>query len=214
MDQQVVRIKCPWCSSVLSVKMLPGIENKSVNCPVCKHKSPFTQFQQVTVGSTSQPRPQQPQRDDSTNYGGGIPPLGGGAPGAFGADKTAYGPSGGGTTELPPLADDRIGYLEVPSTGESFRLLPGRNIIGRKAKQSNANIQINTAEKMISREHFVIDVQSSPTKGNVHIISLAKEQVNPTFVGSNRLEYKDALLLNSGDIVRLPGNVVVRFVTK
>lgn len=197
-----VKIKCPWCSSVLSVKLVPGIENKSVNCPVCKHKSPFVEFEKVVAAP---PKPATPPARPS----GAVNP---------GGERTIYGgatpANGHATTVLPDAgsANACVGRLEIPSTGEVFPLRPGRNVIGRRASQSGANIQISTSQKMISREHFVIDMQSTASMGNAYIVSLAKEQVNPTFVGTNRLEFKDAVLLNNGDIIRLPGDVVVRFV--
>lgn len=44
---EIIKIKCPFDGAVLSVKNLPGIENKSVTCPICKHKYPFSQFRRV-----------------------------------------------------------------------------------------------------------------------------------------------------------------------
>lgn len=51
---EIIKIKCPFDGAVLSVKSFPGIETKSVTCPICKHKYPFTQFKKV-VEKTPQP---------------------------------------------------------------------------------------------------------------------------------------------------------------
>lgn len=41
---EIVKIKCPWCSAILSVKYLVGIEHRDVTCPVCKRTSPFANY--------------------------------------------------------------------------------------------------------------------------------------------------------------------------
>jgi len=178
--------------------MQPGIESKSVNCPVCKHKSPFTQFRRVEAGGVVAKKPETPSGGNAD----------------VGATQRSAAPEGDGNTQLPSWDNAVEPFVEVLSTGEVFPLRMGRNIIGRRSSASHANIQISTGDRMISREHIVIDVQASFALGNKYIVSLAKEQVNPTYVGQNLLGYRDAILLNNGDIIRLPGNVIVRFVTK
>lgn len=41
---KIIQIKCPWCSAVLSVRYQEGLDTASVTCPVCKRKSPYSQF--------------------------------------------------------------------------------------------------------------------------------------------------------------------------
>ena len=43
-----LRIKCPCCGAVLTVKNLPGIETRKVRCPLCKESSPFLSFQALS----------------------------------------------------------------------------------------------------------------------------------------------------------------------
>ncbi len=197
-EPQVIRIKCPWCSAVLSVRMQPGIESKSVNCPVCKHKSPFTQFRRVEIAGGVVKKHESPVSGNADSE----------------SARRSVDTESDGSTQLPSWDNAVDPYVEILTTGEVFPLRMGRNIIGRRSSASHANIQISTSERMISREHIVIDVQTSFALGNKYIVSLAKEQVNPTYVGQNLLGYRDAILLNNGDIIRLPGNMIIRFVTK
>ena len=44
---EILKIGCPICGSVLSVKNQPGIESKSVTCPICKNKSLFSAFKKI-----------------------------------------------------------------------------------------------------------------------------------------------------------------------
>ncbi len=45
--EDTIKIKCPYCAAVLTVRYIEGIESKRVTCPICKQKSPFTEFRQV-----------------------------------------------------------------------------------------------------------------------------------------------------------------------
>lgn len=185
-----IQIKCPFDGAILTVKNMPGIEKKNVSCPVCKNKYPFTQFKIVTPASAG---------DADTDYSG------------FNEEKTSYGPQV--KSEDTQLGDKNliIGLLRIEGTGISYQLRPGRNIIGRKAEKSGADFRIDTGEKRkMSREHIVIDVKKVPSKGFVHYLSLFKEKVNKTFLGSEELLYGDCMVLNHGDLIRLP-DAVLRF---
>lgn len=105
-----------------------------------------------------------------------------------------------------------IGRLVVPSLGMSFQLREGRNVVGRKAAQSTATIQIPfpVGQKRTSREHLVIDVKHVDGRGFVHYASLFKEKVNDTRIGAMPLDYGDSVVLRDKDIIRLP-DVELRF---
>ncbi|MCI7783026.1 MAG: hypothetical protein MR544_08035, partial [Parabacteroides sp.] len=49
-----------------------------------------------------------------------------------------------------------------------------------------------------------------PGKGFVHIASLYKERVNPTYINQTPLLYGDHIILQMGDRIILP-NVTLRF---
>jgi hypothetical protein len=180
---EIIQIKCPFCGSVLSVKTQPGIESKNVGCPVCRHKYPFTQFKCLSGSS--------PGDEPPTDY-------------ARKEEHTSYRSYESGQTEMPK-ENLELGRLTVDGSGISYRLMPGRNVVGRKAAKSEAGIQIYTADsRAMSREHIVIDVKNVPGKGFVHTLSLYKEKVNPTFIGSEPLVYGDRIVLTHGDVIRLP----------
>ena len=44
---EIIQIKCPWCSAVLTVRNQADIASKNVTCPICKRQSPFVQFKAV-----------------------------------------------------------------------------------------------------------------------------------------------------------------------
>ena len=187
----VLQIKCPWCSAVLSVKNQPGLERAMLTCPVCSRKQPFTSYKKHEPKKAPSPNTKYPGMDDSeTNINlGGM----------------------GGMQASNNTASMIIGQLTVDGTSIKFPLSEGMNVIGRQAASSKASIQIPTGSNQhLSREHLVIEVKKVPMKGMVHYISLYKEKVNPTKVGNQDLMYGDKIILNNGDIISLP-DVKLRF---
>ncbi len=183
--EDVIKIGCPNCGAVLAVKNMPGIENKSVTCPICKKTSPFTSYKLKTAAAD--------EEEDHTRYAGESDSNG-----------TASAPSAGTGENFT------LGKLNVLGTSLSFQLLTGRNVIGRKAEGSRANMQIPCLNRRMSREHLVVEVKKIQGAGFVHYVSLNKEQVNPTFIDGNPLEYGDKIVLKDGDIIKLP-DTEIRF---
>ena len=183
METEIMKIKCPCCAVVLTVKTKPGIENKSVTCTVCKQSSSFRLFKQITE-----------IKAEHTEYPG---------------EHTSYA-SHRSETQLNIDENYTLGKLKVEDSGVSFRLKVGRNIIGRKATASTADIQIPTAGgKHMSREHLVIEVKKVVGKGFVHYASLYKEKVNETAINNESLEYGDSIVLKSGDKLKLPDATIL-----
>ena len=119
----------------------------------------------------------------------------------------------GAEGNITPLAKENliIGRLIIPMSRISFQLLPGKNVIGREASASTANFQIETGNnKRMSREHLIIEVKRIPTTGFTHYVSLYKERVNKTFINSTELLLGDTLILQHGDIIKLP-DIDLRF---
>lgn len=184
----IIKIKCPYCGAVLSVKNQTGIESKSVTCPICKQKSPFKSFKEVVDKNN----------DESTQYPSDD-------------EKTSYQTSSDPRTEIGGGLNFNLGILSVLPSGPSFQLKVGKNIIGRRATQSSADFQIPTdGSKRLSREHLVIEVKKVPGKGFVHYASLCKQRTNATYIGNEQLEYGDCIVLSHGEIIKLP-DVNVKF---
>ncbi len=163
-----IKISCPECGAVLSVRNQIGIESKSVTCPVCKKRSPYVRFKQIV-------------------------------------DR-------GEETQVSCILSNNNtpGRIVVLSTNTPFQLREGKNVIGRQATGSAAQIQIPCVNRRMSREHLVIEVKNEHGQGLVHYLSLTKQQVNPTYVGSVLLEYGDKIVLQHNDVIKLP-DLEVRF---
>lgn len=177
--EELIKIRCPFCSTALTVKRIPDIEKKSVTCPVCKQKSPFKDFTQTfnADSETNYGNPHSNKSYDSEN-----------SQNSFGENSNSF-----------------IGELINMDTGDVYQLQPGKNVIGRKATSSKATIQIPTGDnKRISREHLVIDVRRVAGKGYVHYISLYKKETNKTIVGTSQLLYGEELALKNMQLIDLP----------
>lgn len=183
METNVIKIKCPCCGTMLAVKHQSGIENKNVTCPVCKETSPFKQYKPMTTKKSEDTI--YPDNEEHTHYE---------------------------ETDLGASMNFTLGQLRIVSSPLSpFRLNVGRNVIGRKASASSADIQLPTTEsKRMSREHLIIEVKKRSGKGLVHYVSLYKQKVNDTFINHERLEFGDCIILKDGDMIKLP-DMTVKF---
>jgi len=171
-----VKIKCPYCSKVVSINNMPGIENATLRCGACKQKSPFKLWIRVV------------DNDDKTLYNTD--------------DKTQIAGIPNHKLDVN-FVIGRLISLDNPKV--VYKLKLGRNVVGRKANVSSADIQIFTGEcRRMSREHIVIDVKNVEGHGLTHYISLYKEKLNPTYVCDEKLVYGDCLVLNHGDLIKLP----------
>lgn len=182
---EIIQIKCPFDGAVLSVKNQPGIESKNVTCPVCRHRFPFTEFRRVARGcADTDPETEYPDREKRA--------------GCACDDRN--------NDDTERLRENfTLGTLKLVGASASFRLKPGRNVIGRKGLKSTADFQIDTGgNRSMSREHIVVEVKKVPGRGFVHYLSLYKEKVNRTCLGAEPLAYGECVVLNHGDIIRLP----------
>lgn len=182
MANDVVKIKCPQCGAVLSIKKMVGLETKNVTCPVCKYKGKYTSFRSYSA-----------KLADETDYGNG--------------EHTNY--KGGSDNTEGTDYDDGLnilpGQLRILSTSQTFKLMLGKNVVGRKASQSSATIQLPTdGNKRMSREHLTIEVKKVPGKGMTAYASLYKQKVNKTYINNEELIYGEIVPLHDGSIISLP----------
>lgn len=101
--------------------------------------------------------------------------------------------------------DNATGSLVLLNSGYVYSLFPGRNVVGRMASSSTADIQIPdmTGQRRMSRSHLVINVLKENGRF-VHYASLNSPSVNRTCVNNIPLIYGQQVLLHSGDIIDLP----------
>lgn len=113
-------------------------------------------------------------------------------------------------TQIDIVAPARLAIGGITADGVFYPLKMGRNVIGRKASSSKADIQIPCADNIISREHIVIDVEQAPGQAAAsHTLSLFKEVKNRTMFRGAAMKFGESHALGDGDIIHLPGKEVV-----
>ena len=178
MNPETLKIKCPNCGAVLTIRNMEGLENKSVTCPVCKKQSRYIDFKH--------PAPTPPPAEE---------------------DRTML----GGCLDTPTPQAERPGALVDEATGKTYPLSAGLNMIGRKAMSSDANVQIDTADRTMSRKHCAIEAKPAQGKpGYFHYLSNA-ENKNATYVGTQKLLDGDRIVLQGGEKIRM-GGITLTFV--
>lgn len=184
MEEQTLKVKCPCCGAVLSVKNNPNLRNMALTCPNCKTKSRFTAY--IPFVSTHIAVNPDVLDDDSEC-------------------ETQLGPTLKEKEVVQNLLSDESnvnGRLVLLPDGAIFELEIGVNIIGRKANSSTADIQIPTKTKLMSRCHSIIEVKKVSGKGLVYYLSNC-ENKNDTYIGINKLEQGDCIVLKNGDQIRM-----------
>lgn len=96
------------------------------------------------------------------------------------------------------------GYLLDKTTGKYYPLREGRNLVGRKPKNSEpwADIPIESSDMGMSREHLYVDVIWCQDQRFHVYVSIAKA-INPTYLKGKLLMGGDIIGLEENDIVTL-----------
>lgn len=183
---QFIQIKCPHCGAVLKVKKQPGLEKASITCPVCKKKSPFTDFGTVI------------NRDsEETELPGGVKSK------QHSEDTTEFGAS----------MNTAIGCL-VEKSGKRWALHIGVNTVGRKLQADPQQVDVPvsdyTGERKMSRNHAKIEVIRIPNGTAKHVLYNWQNK-NKTYVGGEPIETGDRIVLQNGMVIKF-ANIDVRFV--
>ena len=186
-----IKIKCPTCGKILRLLDSPTINTASFTCPVCKEKHVVGNCQRFV----EQPKPQQPVGEE-TQYGPTASRMSSG-------DETQYAGGGystiGEETQIYSAPQSNIGSL-IDNLGRIYKLRLGINTIGRRASTSSATVQIDTADRTMSRSHAVIEVRNAGGQ-MVHILK-NRANKNPSYHKGSLVGPSDQMILNNGDKVK------------
>jgi uncharacterized protein YbaR (Trm112 family) len=113
-------------------------------------------------------------------------------------------------SQLPKAADGRLTVFPNENTKEQiFHLREGHYIVGRKTAASNADIRIETADKMMSRNHARIEVKKDAKGGLIHCLSDNRSK-NRTMYNGTFLDESEEVVLQDNDAIKI-GNTLLRF---
>lgn len=110
--------------------------------------------------------------------------------------RTYLANSGGNETQIA-MGNFVGGKVFVVCEGNSYELHEGRNVIGRKAKSSVADTQLDVNDRYMSRENALVNVYKEG--GSVTVSIACYKNLNPIFLGKKELKKDDELILSDGD---------------
>lgn len=190
---EVRKIICPACHTVLTVGYFNGIEAKSFTCPKCR---------QVHKYSDCRPYVQEEDQTDLRHVVHQKERLEAASGKTFTDDEC---------TQFNDSRDSLIGNLKIHGSDTIIQLKKGRNIIGRKASSSKADIQLSDESNTMSREHFYIDVLIQGGKV-IHILSVCPTAKNSTLLNDTVVGKADKLILHEGYNIKAGRNIVLDFI--
>ena len=186
---QTKRIICPKCKAVLDVKNSQNETVKQITCPSCKT------VLQVKF------QPQQEPLEAKTFY----------APPKPSADNGATQLVGGsfGATQLVMSPKKETSKAILQYGGVSYPLEEGQNIVGRKASTSTATVQIDTADRYMSRQHCRITVTTLPDGPKKAVLSNYQNK-NQTTIDGQPIKTGDAIRFTDGNSITM-GHTTITF---
>ena len=194
---QIKRIICPKCRAILDVKNSKNEEVKIITCPSCK------------TGLKVKFPPQQEPVEAKT-FLSGQPTAGNGTTQLGGLDgRTVLGGGTGGSTVLGIPNQGTSVTARLTYGGKDYPLKEGQNIIGRQGTTSMATVQIETADRYMSRQHCSIEVSTLPD-GTKKAVLRNYQNKNQTTVDGQPIENDDTIRLTEGNSITM-GHTTVTF---
>ena len=188
---QIKRVKCPQCNVVLDVKNSKNEEVKQISCPSCNTllQIRFAQQQGPVEAHTFLESPQNDSHSDS--------------------GETILAAGASGTTELFKFEPQAYSHAELLFGAISYPLKEGQNIVGRKGNSSKATVQIDTADRYMSRQHIAIEVTKMP-EGILKAVLSNYQNKNLTTIDGQPIETGDSIRLTDGNSITM-GHTTVTF---
>ena len=190
---QTKRIVCPQCKAVLDVKNSQNESVKQIACPSCKT------VLQVKF------QPQQKQQDPVEAYTYYAPPK---QPTASDGETQLAGAAYGATQLITPLQKTSV-KARLSFGGKDYPLEEGQNIVGRQGTTSKATVQIETADRYMSRQHVDITVTTLPD-GSLKAVLSNYQNKNLTTIDGQPIETGDSIRLTDGNAITM-GHTTVTF---
>lgn len=177
-----------------------ALQTVEISCPQCHARLSVTNSKNEAIKRISCPncgkqidiRFKRPIQEDGATELGGMPT--------------------GGETQLGGPNQISVMSCHLMLNGKKYELQIGRNTIGRKAKTSNADVQLETDDLYMSRQHAIINVRRLPNGGITTSITNDQNK-NATTVNGMELAKADEIILNDGDQIKM-GETTVTFHNK
>lgn len=187
---QTKRIKCPNCQVVLDVTNSKNEQVKQIICPKCQA------VLQVKF------HPQQTPLEAETFIATPKRPL------ADSGETQLAGSSYGATQLVTPKEVPKESNAHLVFENHAYFLEEGKNIIGRKGNTSKADIQIETDDRYMSRQHCSITI-TTMADGTKKAVLSNYQNKNLTTIDNQELEAFDAIRLVNGNRIKMGHTTVI-----
>lgn len=168
-----IKIQCPHCKSVLSVKNPESLEGKMLTCPACKQQQPFANYPKVIL---RQPAP----AEDDTH---------------FNKEETLQ--------EKKTSNRGHLEHAGVSYELHKGATVVGRKSPTSKAGiQIDLSDESPEIGNTMSRAHVQITMQQGQS-GYLHYLQSLPDAKNDTLVNGQLLQKGDIIKLNDGDIITM-----------
>ena len=196
---QTKRIICPKCRAVLDVKNSQNETVKQITCPSCKTilQVKFQPQQEPMEAKTFYAPPKRPMADSGATQLAGV------------GGETLLGGSLNGATQLYTPTQNAAVTAKLSFGGKDYPLKEGQNIVGRQGQTSKATVQIETADRYMSRQHCSITVSTLPDGTKKAVLSNYQNK-NLTTIDGQPIETGDTIRLTNGNSITM-GHTTVTF---
>ena len=201
---QTKRIICPKCRAVLDVKNSQNESVKQITCSSCKTllsvKFPPQQEQpqqEPIEAKTYYAPPKQPTTDSGATKLAGT------------NGETVLGGDLSGATQIYTPTQKTMATAKLTFGGKDYPLNEGQNIVGRQGTTSKATVQIETADRYMSRQHCSITVTTLPDGTKKAVLSNYQNK-NLTTIDGQPIETGDSIRLTDGNTITM-GHTTVTF---
>lgn len=171
-------VVCPNCGAILEVVNSKNETIKQIFCPNCKIDL------RVKFGS-----PPKQALDAQTYYAPKSPNMG----------ETQLSSGKAGATIFAP---SKKVSAKLVFKGLEYPLQLGRNVVGRKATTSQASIQIDTADRYMSRQHVLVNL-TKLSDGTLKATLCNYQNKNETTIDGQPVETGDSIRLTDGNTITM-----------
>ena len=171
---QIKRIECPRCKVVLDVKQVDEQFERKILCPKCKTE--------LLVKFSPNPSPMEAH--------------------TFCAKPKPASERPSCETQLFSAPQKQEKDVKLTYNGKDYELSEGRNIVGRSAQSSQADIQIEVDDMYMSRHHCIVSVTTLPNNTKKVVLNNYQNK-NLTAVNGQQLQGDDVIRLSDGNIITM-----------
>lgn len=197
-----ISVKCPKCQKTFGLKNTEGKSSVNIECPYCK--SPIKVIiNRKPIRLNTEGEQQRPQSGgDETMYKSQFTHEAAAQQPAYDKDDTEPYAGLASASMSPALLMD----------GKTYELPIGRNTVGRKAASSLSTLQLDTADRYMSRTNAIIDVARS-LDGSWRVTISSSNERNLVKIDGHSIAMGDRIILQPGNTITL-GHTNIDFTYK